>query len=183
MMLPGVDGLSVCRQVRCGYEGPILMLTAKDDDLTEVAALNGGIDDYLAKPARPHVLLARIRALLRRVVQKAESPDLPSELRIQDLHLVRGSRTVFKQEENLNLSESDFELLWFMASRAGSVINRDALLACLRGIEFDGVDRSVDMRISKLRKRLGDDRSPYHYIRTVRGKGYLFLQEPASSNN
>ena len=77
------------------------------------------------------------------------------------------------------MSESDFELLWFMAHRAGSVVSRDALLGCLRGIEFDGVDRSVDMRISKLRRCLGDSESPYHYIRTVRGKGYLFLKESA----
>jgi DNA-binding response OmpR family regulator len=179
MMLPGIDGLGVCRQVRPGYSGPILMLTAKDDDLTEVAALNIGIDDYLSKPARPHVLLARIRALLRRVTQPVEAEEPAAELQIQDLTLVRGSRTVLKHGEDLRLSESDFELLWFMASRAGEVVSRDALLSCLRGVEFDGVDRSVDMRISKLRRCLGDSQSPYHYIRTVRGKGYLFLEGSA----
>jgi DNA-binding response OmpR family regulator len=180
MMLPGIDGLEVCRQVRPEYIGPILMLTAKDDDLTEVAALNSGIDDYLSKPARPHVLLARVRALLRRVAQPAEVAEPVAEIQIQDLVLVHGSRIVLKGGEDLRLSESDFELLWFMASRAGDVVSRDALLSCLRGVEFDGVDRSVDMRISKLRRCLGDFRNPYRYIRTVRGKGYLFLEGSAS---
>ncbi len=177
LMLPGLSGIEVCKAIRPQYDKPIIMLTAHDDDISEVDALNAGIDDYLAKPVRPNVLLARINALLRRT---APSPNLASDqqsLEVQDLTLDRNSRTVARAGVELILSDSEFDLLWLLASQAGTVISRDRLFTGLRGVAFDGLDRSVDMRVSKLRKSLDDHHTPHRYIRTIRNRGYLFLKD------
>jgi DNA-binding response OmpR family regulator len=177
MRLPRLDGIDVCQAVRPRFKAPILMLTANDDDLTEVAALNAGIDDYLSKPVRPHVLLARIRALLRRTEMVPAAPMPHSDVTIQDLVLNADARTVTRSGQALQVSDSEFQLLSILSESAGAVVTRDSLLDLLRGIEAQGPDRSVDMRISKLRKRLGDTKSPYRYIRTVRNMGYLLLTD------
>lgn len=170
--LPGLDGIDVCQAVRPKFTKPILMLTANDDDLTEVAALNAGIDDYLSKPVRPYVLLARIRALLRRseVVKDVSS-------QVQDLILNIEARSITQAGKRLSLSDSEFQLLAILCESVGSVVSRDSLHDALRGVEAKALDRSVDMRISKLRKRLGDIRRPYRYIRTIRNTGYILLRD------
>lgn len=174
--LPGLDGIDVCQAVRPKFTKPILMLTANDDDLTEVAALNAGIDDYLSKPVRPYVLLARIRALLRRseVVK-----DVSSQVgfQVQDLILNIEARSITQAGKRLSLSDSEFQLLAILCESVGSVVSRDSLHDALRGVEAKALDRSVDMRISKLRKRLGDIRRPYRYIRTIRNAGYILLRD------
>ncbi|MDC3958972.1 response regulator transcription factor [Polyangium jinanense] len=179
MLLPGTGGLEVCRAVRAGYPGFILVLTAQDEDIHEVVALDTGADDYLAKPVRPQVLLARLRALLRRGARAPSAPSDEPRARITsgDLEIDAERRAVTRSGAPILLTDAEFELLWLLASRAPAVLSRDELVAELRGITFDGLDRSIDMRICKLRKKLGDDEPPHRLIRTVRGRGYLFARE------
>ncbi len=170
LMLPGLDGIEVCRRLReAGYPGGILMLTARGDTLSEVVGLRQGADDYLAKPVRPQVLLARLEAVLRRM-----QPTV-SELARGRLTLRLHSREAELAGEVLDLTTADFDLLVVMAQHAGEVVSRDELSQVLRGIEWDGLDRSVDLRVSRLRRKLGDW-GPV-VLKSVRGSGYLMPPE------
>jgi len=172
MMLPNMDGIEVCSAVRAKFSNPILMLTAHDDDLNHVLALNSGIDDYLTKPIKPEILLARINALFRR------TSTADNELiTIQDLQVSNATRTVTKNGRQIELTDADFELLRMLVSQAGVIISRDQIFNQVLDIDFNGSDRSIDMRISKLRKKLGDTKIPYRYIKTIRNRGYIFLKE------
>ncbi len=178
VMLPGTDGLSVCRKVRPTYTGPILMLTALGEDIDEVAGLETGADDYLAKPVRPRVLLARVRALLRRH-QKAQpvgsdAAAVTPQICINDFTISQSDRTVTKAGAALSLTDAEFELLWLLSSHAGQILSRDDINRALRGLEHDGSDRTIDLRISRLRKKLHDDSKEPRMIKSIRGKGYLF---------
>lgn len=175
MMLPGLDGLQVCRQVRPQFKKPIIMITANDDELTEISALNFGIDDFVPKPLRPHVLLARINALLRRSIKQTD--DFKSKLHVQDIEMDIGNRLALCNHQALDLSDAEFDLLKVLLENAGQLISREHLFKAVRGLEYDGLDRSIDMRISTLRKKLDDTRPPHRYIKSVRGKGYLFMSE------
>ena len=184
LMLPGEDGLSICRLVRPSYRGPIIMLTARDDDLDQVLGLEMGADDYLAKPARPRVLLARIRALLRRVKEGPEpsagqSVASGEQNRVTFANLVvdNGMREAWLDEEPIDLTSAEFDLLWLLSSNAGRVLSREEIFTALRGIEYDGQDRSIDVRISRIRPKIGDDPLQPKRIKTVRSKGYLFVKE------
>ncbi|MCU7805704.1 MAG: response regulator transcription factor [Candidatus Thiodiazotropha sp. (ex Lucinoma borealis)] len=172
LMLPGIDGIEICRRIRTKYINPIVMLTAKDDDLVEVASLQQGVDNYLNKPIRPHVLLAHVQAVLRRSTISAK-PTNPSHLVVQDITLDPESLRVTLSDESLDLTTGEFELLAVLMENAGLPVSRDKLYKLTRGIEYDGLDRSIDLRISNLRKKLNDESPPYRYIKTVRGKGYL----------
>lgn len=183
LMLPGRDGLDVCRDVRPFFSGPILMLTARDDDVDQVVGLELGADDYVNKPVEPRVLLARMRALLRRC-RDADGTDDPAteitdhdELAFGTLRISRVRREVMLGDEAIDLTTNEFELLWLLANGAGTILSRDATLSALRGIGYDGLDRSVDNCVSKLRKKLGDSRSSPSRIKTVRSKGYLFVAD------
>jgi two-component system response regulator RstA len=168
LMLPGLDGLEVCRRAReGGFRGAILMLTARGDDLDEVLGLQVGADDYLTKPVRPRVLLARVQAVLRRL-QGAETTLTRGRL-VLDL----AARDASLAGERLSLTTAEFELLALLAQRAGEVLSRDDLSIALRGIPWDGLDRTVDLRVSRLRKRLGDEAG--ELIKSVRGSGYLLV--------
>lgn len=181
LMLPGEDGLSVCRKVRERYEGPILMLTARADDLDQVLGLETGADDYVCKPVRPRLLLARIRALLRRR-EHLEAPTTHSK-RLQYGPLVIDSalREAWLRGEGIELTGAEFDLLWLLTSNPGRIMSREEIFAELRGIEYDGQDRSIDVRISRIRPRIGDDPEHPRLIKTVRGKGYLFVSEAAQA--
>ncbi|MCU7865542.1 MAG: response regulator transcription factor [Candidatus Thiodiazotropha sp. (ex Lucinoma borealis)] len=172
LMLPGIDGIEICRRIRTKYINPIVMLTAKDDDLVEVASLQQGVDNYLNKPIRPHVLLAHVQAALRRSTISAK-PTNPAHLVVQDITLDPESLRVTLRDESLDLTTGEFELLAVLMENAGLPVSRDKLYKLTRGIEYDGLDRSIDLRISNLRKKLNDESPPYRYIKTVRGKGYL----------
>ncbi|WDE07388.1 response regulator transcription factor [Thalassomonas viridans] len=172
LMLPKRDGVEVCGAIRPDFDKGILMLTAHEGDIIEVTALNAGVDDFLCKPVRTHVLLARINALLRR-----QSKPQQSLVQIRDLLIDHNKRTVSRNGENIDLGESEFELLWLLASRAGSIIKRDDLFHLLRGKEYDGLDRSIDMRISKLRKKLAEKSNNFDYIRTIRQLGYVLVKD------
>lgn len=173
VMLPGLDGMSVCRQVRTAYDNPILMLTARDEDIDQVLGLELGADDYVVKPVKPRVLLARIQNLLRR--QEKQLAQTGQRLCFGDLSIDLQSRDATLAGEPLVLTTQEFDLLYLLASQAGTILNRDAILNGLSGIDYDGLDRSVDIRIARLRKRLGDNPAQPRYIKTVRNQGYLFL--------
>ncbi|SED32895.1 two-component system, OmpR family, response regulator RstA [Pseudomonas anguilliseptica] len=176
LMLPGLDGIAVCQQLRPSYTGPILMITAQDDDLTEASALNLGIDDFMTKPLRPHVLLARINALWRRSSAPVVETASPLQrLAVQDIQLDGVNRQVYQQQQLLEFTDAEFDLLQVLMQHAGQILSRERLFQAVRGIEYDGLDRSLDQRISTLRKKLDDSLPPHRYIKSVRSKGYLFL--------
>lgn len=184
LMLPGEDGLSICRLVRPYYSGPIVMLTARDDDLDQVLGLEMGADDYLAKPVRPRVLLARIRALLRRVKDGGaaqengiEGEEGQSRVTFANLVVDNSMREAWLDDEVIELTSAEFDLLWLLSSNAGRVLSREEIFTALRGIEYDGQDRSIDVRISRIRPKIGDDPLQPKRIKTVRSKGYLFVKE------
>lgn len=176
LMLPGQDGLTICRQIRNQYQGKILMLTASDDDFDHVAALEIGADDFVIKPIKPRVLLARIRMLLRRPEAAASNSDA-NILQFGSLILNKSRRRCEYVGQEVVMTDSEFDLLWLLASSTEEVLSRDVLTRALRGIEYNGIDRSMDNRIVNLRKKLGDDAIPPQKIVTVRGKGYLFIPE------
>ena len=175
LMLPGEDGLSICRRIRPRYDGPVLMLTARGDEVDQVVGLEVGADDYGAKPASPRLLLARVSALLRRGRTPASSREV-SRLEQEELVIDRASRVATLAGVELDLSTAEFDLLWVLVEGAGTVLSRDTLLEALRGIDYDGLDRSIDLRVSKLRQKLGDDPRQPARIKTVRGVGYLYVK-------
>ena len=177
VMLPGGSGFDVCREVRPFYHAPILMMTARDQEMDEVLGLELGADDYLSKPVKPRVLLARIEALLRRQVRSGQSESEQHRLKFGTLSLDKRSRSATLQERDVELSTSEFDLLLLLAQQAGSPVARKDIVSELRGIEYDGFDRSTDVIVSRLRKKLGDDLSSPYRIKTVWGKGYLFVPD------
>lgn len=170
--LPGLDGLQVCKQARAFYQNPILMLTAFSEEADEVLGLEMGADDYLGKPVRARALLARVRALLRRGSEAQQAPMVFGNLKIDP-----NNRNVSVNSDSLNINPNEFEVLWLLAKNAGKVTSRDELLQTARGIEYDGFDRSIDIRISRLRKRLTEHEDCGCSIKTVRGKGYMFTRD------
>ncbi len=171
--LPGKDGFDVLRDTRRDFAGRIVMLTARDDDIDQVLGLEGGADDYITKPVAPRVLLARLKALLRRDALPAAHP-VGESLHFGPLTLLPQSRELRLHGEAVSLTTAEYELLHFLAQRAGQVVSRDDIMQGLRGLEFDGLDRAIDARISRLRKKIGDDAQAPARIKTVRGQGYLF---------
>lgn len=172
LMLPGLSGFDICKQARLFYQGPILVLTACDDDVSEVSLLKFGADDFLNKPLKPHILVARIEALIRRSSILNVEPTSPSN---RKLHINTINREVFLDGELLMLTDSEYEMLHWLDNNAGKIVSRDDCCKALRGIDYDFNDRSIDMRISALRKKLHDDNTPYKIITTVRNKGYMLL--------
>jgi DNA-binding response OmpR family regulator len=173
--LPGKDGFSVCRQLRAAAVNiPILMLTARDNDIDHVVGLELGADDYVIKPVEPRVLIARIHALLRRS-KSAGTPE-SRMLRFGALAINTTGRSVMVSGEPVPLSSNEFDLLLLLASRAGEIQSREMLYQELYKREYNGLDRTLDVRISHLRKKLGDVGSP-EKIRTVWGHGYLFVPD------
>ncbi|WP_018275497.1 response regulator [Teredinibacter turnerae] len=170
IMLPEKDGFQVCREARAFYSKPILMMTACSEDADEILGLELGANDYVNKPVKPRILLARIKALLRRTEMDAAG----HRLIFGDLVLDKKSKSVKLQNNTIPFSSNEFEVLWLLAESAGQVISRDDLVSKLRGIEYDGFDRSVDVRVCRIRKKLSDDPSNPAKIKTIRGKGYLF---------
>jgi DNA-binding response OmpR family regulator len=173
--LPGKDGFSVCRQLRsASINVPILMLTARDNDIDHVVGLELGADDYVIKPVEPRVLIARIHALLRRS-RSAGAPE-SRVLRFGALAINTTARSVLLHGEAMALSSNEFDLLLLLASRAGEIQSREMLYQELYKREYNGLDRTLDVRISHLRRKLGDVGSP-EKIRTVWGHGYLFVPD------
>ncbi|GKX45448.1 two-component system response regulator RstA [Pectobacterium carotovorum] len=183
IMLPGKDGMTICRELRPQYSGPIVLLTSLDSDMNHILALEMGADDYILKTTPPAVLLARLRLHLRQYAtapQAVTENATPAALQVhKSLHfgllcIDPVNREVTLGQEHIVLSTADFDLLWQLATHAGHIMDRDALLKNLRGVTYDGMDRSIDVAISRLRKKLYDNPLEPFRIKTVRNKGYLF---------
>src|SRR6266566_4106302 len=175
LMLPGMDGLEVCRKIRATAEWaglPVIMLTAKGEDVDKVVGLEVGADDYLAKPFTPRELLARIRAVLRR----ASPAATPARLRVGRLELDFAAREVTVSGKRRVLTHHEFELLATLARASGRVLSREQILDALKG-QAEAFDRSIDVHIAKLRAKLEADPKEPRYIKTVRGIGYMFARE------
>ena len=178
IMIPIKDGFEVCQAIRPFYHGPILMMTARDHETDEVLGLELGADDYLVKPVKPRVLLSRIKALFRRVSSPVIVPEVDlNKLTFGNLCIDSNSRTTTLAGDKVAISSNEFDVLWQLAQAADSVVSRKELVVQRRGIEYDGFDRSIDILISRIRKKLGDDASTPYRIKTVWGKGYLFVKD------
>lgn len=178
IMLPGKDGMTICRDC---WQGPIVLLTSLDSDMNHILALEMGACDYILKTTPPAVLLARLRLHLRQSEQTQQAKSLQESaltphkaLRFGALTIDPLNRAVQLNGDFISLSTADFELLWELATHAGQIMDRDALLKTLRGVNYDGLDRSVDVAISRLRKKLLDSAAEPYRIKTIRNKGYLF---------
>ena len=181
IMLPGKDGMTICRDLRAKWSGPIVLLTSLDSDMNHILALEMGACDYILKTTPPAVLLARLRLHLRQNEQATLTKGLQETsltpykaLHFGTLTIDPINRVVTLANTEISLSTADFELLWELATHAGQIMDRDALLKNLRGVSYDGLDRSVDVAISRLRKKLLDNAAEPYRIKTVRNKGYLF---------
>lgn len=172
--LPGKDGIAICREVRPHYSGPILMLTARDADADQILGFDVGADDYVIKPAEPRVLLARIQALLRRT--NSDQPD-EGDVRIGALEVNTKAREVRLSNEQVPLSSHEYDLLVTLARQAGKVLSREYLFTTICNRPYDGLDRTVDVRISHLRKKLGDSSDNPQRIKTVWGRGYMLVAD------
>lgn len=179
IMLPGKDGMSLCRDLRPHWSGPIVLLTSLDSDMNHILALEMGASDYILKTTPPPVLLARLRLHMRQHQTQPAEPGITlhkphTALRFGTLCIDPLNRQVVLAQAQVNLSTADFDLLWELATHAGQIMDRDALLKTLRGVNYDGLDRSVDVAISRLRRKLNDSATEPFRIKTVRNKGYLF---------
>jgi two-component system response regulator RstA len=173
LMLPGKDGLTVCRELRRYERVPILILTARSESIDQVLGLEMGADDYVVKPVEPRVLLARIEALLRRT--------RPGQAETREARLVAGRLAIDGSKRSaaidgrpVDLTTGDFDILWLLAAHQGTVVTRDEILRVVRGIDYDGLDRSIDARICRLRRKLQEAGGAEAMIKTVRLRGYLF---------
>lgn len=179
LMLPGLDGLEVCQKVRPQFDNPILMLTARSDNIDEILGLEIGADDYLGKPVEPRLLLAHIKALLRRTARTdADSSEEQHDnhiVNVNGLELDNRSRNVSLNGEAILLSDPEYDLLWLLASNAGNILSREYIFENLRGINYDGSNRAIDINISRIRGKLGDDPGNPNIIKTIRNKGYLLV--------
>ena len=174
VMLPDSDGFEVCRQVRARSDLPILMLTARGDETDRIVGLELGADDYLPKPFNPRELLARLRAILRR--RGSAGVSSTELLRFGRLEIDRGARVARLDGLDRALTSYQFDLLWTLATNAGRVMSRDALMDKLRGHEAEAFDRSLDVHVSRIRAALEDDPKHPRRIITIRGAGYVFAK-------
>jgi len=176
LMLPGEDGLVLCRNIRAGSDVPVMMLTAKGDDMDRIVGLEMGADDYLAKPFNPRELLARIKSILRRAKVRSDhlKPEEASVVRFSGWRLDTLSRQLTSPEGvAVPLSGAEYRLLRVFVDHANRVLNRDQLMDLCRGRELFPFDRSIDVQVSRLRQRLGDDAKEPLLIKTIRGEGYM----------
>jgi two-component system alkaline phosphatase synthesis response regulator PhoP len=181
IMLPGVDGLEVCRRLRRESAVPIIMLTAKGGEVERVVGLEQGADDYVTKPFSPRELVARVRAVLRRRIREVAAAS-HDPLRVGALHLTPATRDVTLHGRPIDLTTREFELLWLLMRYPNRVFTRDFLLEHLWGHDFYGSTRTVDMHVSRLREKIEDDPATPTYIATVRGVGYK-LRAPAPARH
>lgn len=181
IMLPVKDGFEVCQAIRPFYHGPILMMTARDHETDEVLGLELGADDYVVKPVKPRVLLSRIKALFRRTSSPEVAPVIQeidqNKLIFGLLSIDANSRTTMLAGARMAISSNEFDVLWQLAQSADRLVSRKELVIQRRGIDYDGFDRSIDILVSRIRKKLGDDASNPYRIKTVWGKGYLFVKD------
>lgn len=179
--LPDADGFEVCRAVRPEYMGAIIMLTGAQSDNDHIKGLEAGADDYVTKPLSAPLLLARLKALLRRLEQISEVTDVPltgrdpKKFHKGPLFIDRRARSASIDDEAVQLTTFEFDLLWVLAKRAGTTVSRDDLYRELLDREYDGLDRTIDVHISRLRKKLVEYGGDAEWVKTIHGKGYQFF--------
>ncbi len=171
VMLPDMDGFTVCRRIREHSRVPIIMLTARGEVTDRILGLEMGADDYLPKPFEPRELVARIQAVLRRGIQV----DAEDSVQIGALKVSWGTRSAYLNGNDLELTTAEFELLALLVRNRGRVLTRDRIMDAIRGIDWEAYDRSIDVLVSRLRQKLGDDARHSTMIRTVRRAGYSFI--------
>ncbi len=179
LMLPDLDGIEVCKRIRTNKETaeiPIIMLTAKSDEFDKVIGLEMGADDYVTKPFSVRELLARIKTIFRRSAAREEKQDDTSKLVIKDLSIDDERFEAYVNDEKLELTLKEFQLLEMLARNVGRVLKREYLLEEIWGYQYMGETRTVDVHIRNLRKKLGDNEKEPKYIETIRGIGYKFLK-------
>jgi two-component system, OmpR family, alkaline phosphatase synthesis response regulator PhoP len=180
VMLPGLDGLEVCRRIQQEFDVYILMLTARAEELDKIVGLSVGADDYMTKPFSPRELVVRVKAILRRSrssprhYNAGRAPERPA-LRFEDLEINPDTREVWHDGALVELTPREFDLLYALAEQPGRVFNRDQLLERVWGRDFAGIDRVVDVHIGLLRRKLEIDAAAPEHIQTVRGVGYKFV--------
>ncbi len=181
VMLPGLNGFEVLRRIRADSKVPVLMLTARGDDVDRIVGLEIGADDYLPKPFNPRELVARIRAILRRAkLDEPAGQTTTKKLSVGDVELDSGTRAVYRGGENVELTAVEFDLLEKLLRAAGHIVTREELSKEVLGRSASPFDRSIDMHISNLRKKLGHQFGDTERIKTVRGVGYIYAQASAA---
>jgi len=176
LMLPGKDGISICREVREGFNHIIVMLTASNEVVDHVLGLEIGADEFINKPVEPRILLAHLRALLRRQQQLNQQPVI-EKYQVGHIELFENDRLVKVSGEKIDLIQNEYELLFLLFSHVGKVISRDDIFRELKGIEYDGMSRFTDILISQLRTKLAVDGISGNHIKTVRNKGYILVEQ------
>jgi DNA-binding response OmpR family regulator len=175
LMLPGEDGLSLTRRVKAQHNIPVIMLSARGEDIDRIVGLEVGADDYLAKPFNPRELLARIRAVMRRGGgEAAVAPEKDERARFGPFALDLAAQRLSREGEDIPLTQAEFTLLKVFVEHPNRALSRDQIMDWLKGFERDPFDRSIDVRVTRLRRKLEDDPANPVYIRTVWGQGYLF---------
>lgn len=178
VMLPGINGFEVLKNIRKTGSLPVIMLTARGEEIDRILGLEMGADDYLSKPFNPRELAARIRAVLRRLNQDSEENSrLIRKLAVDDIEMDFGNRTVTCASQNIEFTSAEFNLLELLLRNAGALVSRDELIQKVLGRLPSPFDRSIDVHVSKLRKKLGPSSSGTERIKSIRGAGYLFILE------
>jgi DNA-binding response OmpR family regulator len=176
LMLPGTGGFEICRRARERYMNGILILTASKAEVDQAVGLELGADDYVVKPVDPRILLARVRSLMRRLTGSLASAALPAEVAVGPLTVNRGARSVMVGDRPVELTAIEFDVLWLLARRAGEIVTRDELYMQIRGVPYDGLDRCMDVHVSRLRQKLEARGVEPSALKGVRGMGYLFVR-------
>ncbi len=182
VMLPGLDGFEVLRQVRAVSKVPVIMLTAKGAEADQIVGLELGADDYLPKPFNPRALLARIRAVLRRA-ETATQPLPQEHLKIGDLDLDLARRSVEVRGKPVQLTTTEFDLLRCFLRHPGQTLSRDALMDMLRGVGYAAYDRSIDVHVKNLRAKIEEDTRNPKYIKTIWGTGYMLVTDHGATSS
>lgn len=181
VMLPGMNGFDVLRRIRAKSRIPVLMLTARGDDVDRIVGLEIGADDYLSKPFNPRELVARIRAILRRTQPAELAGDSRAALVVGDIELDTNTRTVRRAGELVELTVVEYDLLEKLLRAAGHIAKREELVRDVLGRELSPFDRSIDMHVSNLRKKLGHQLHGFERIKTIRGVGYIYAASPGNN--
>ena len=174
LMLPGEDGLSLARRLRADHKLPIVMISARGEEVDRIVGLEVGADDYVPKPFNPRELLARVRAVLRRSSPETAAPHVDVAFEFGPYRLDTEQRVLFKGVDEVDLSRAEFDLLHVFAEHPNRVLSRDSIMDLLGGRERDPFDRSIDVRVTRLRHKIEEDPARPHFIRTVWGVGYQF---------
>lgn len=176
VMLPGMSGFEVLRRIRSVSKVPVMLLTARGEDVDRIVGLEIGADDYLPKPFNPRELVARIRAILRRAKPGRAADEVPEILSVGDVELDPATRTVERAGQPVELTSVEFNLLEVLLREAGRVVTRERLVNAVLSRKFMPFDRSIDMHVSKVRRKLGDSEESGDHIKTIRGVGYMFAR-------